>query len=91
MNGGVTPDSKLEITSPLFNKITIQLNSKYYPGATFVIEALDNSDKNRYIQSATLNGQPLKEPRIPFNALVSGGRLVLKMGNTPNFSLWNKK
>jgi predicted alpha-1,2-mannosidase len=91
MNGGVTPNSKLEITSPLFNKITIQLNSKYYPGSTFVIEAVNNSDKNRYIQSATLNGQPLKEARIPFKTLVSGGTLVLVMGNTPNYNLWTNK
>jgi len=56
-----------------------------------VIEAVNNSDKNRYIQSATLNGQPLKEARIPFKTLVSGGTLVLVMGNTPNYNLWTNK
>ena len=43
-----------------------------------------------YIQRATLNGVELKEPRIPFKAIVNGGALVLEMGDTPNRDLWRK-
>ena len=83
MDGGVTADSELDITSPLFNKITIALDSRYYPGKEFVIEAVNNSPENRYIRSARLNGKLLKNFRIPFSALVNGGRLELEMGNEP--------
>ena len=65
MDGGVTADSELDITSPLFNKITIALDSRYYPGKEFVIEAVNNSPENRYIRSARLNGKLLKNFRIP--------------------------
>lgn len=90
MNGGVTANSQLELTSPLFSKITIQLDSAYYKGSTFTIEARNNSGTNRYIQQATLNGVPLTQPRIPFSALVNGGVLQLEMGDTPNRTLWTK-
>lgn len=90
MNGGVTANSQLELTSPLFSKITLQLDPAYYKGSTFTIEARNNSETNRYIQRATLNGKPLTQPRIPFSALVNGGELLLEMGDTPNRELWIK-
>lgn len=90
MNGGVTSDPQFELTSPLFNKITITLDPAYYKGSTFSIEARNNSEKNRYIRKATLNGKELKSPRIPFSALANGGTLLLEMGDTPDYGLWTK-
>lgn len=90
MNGGVSSDPQLELTSPLFNKITIALDPAYYKGTTFTIEARNNSATNRYIRKATLNGKELKQPRIPFSALTNGGTLVLEMGDTPAYTLWAK-
>lgn len=90
MDGGVAGDSQVEITSPLFNKITLNLNDQYYTGKQFIIEARNNSPENIYIQSATLNGKPLKEPRFPFKEIQKGGTLLLEMGNTPNDNLWTK-
>jgi len=83
-DGGTSTKPVYEIGSPLFNKITIQLDPKYYPGKTFVIEAKNGSDANRYIQSATLNGKPLNKPWFYHTELVRGGNLVLNMGATPN-------
>lgn len=83
MDGGVTADSELDLTSPLFEKITISLDSRYYKGKEFVIEAVNNSPENRYIKSARLNGKLLKGLRIPFGAIVDGGKLVLEMTDTP--------
>lgn len=79
MDGGVTPDSRVELTSPLFNKITIHLDQQYYKGKQFVIEARGNSPENIYIQSARLNEAFLKEPRFPFLKITEGGNLVLEM------------
>jgi lysophospholipase L1-like esterase len=42
------------------------------------------SDKNIYIQSATLNGKPLNKPWFYHEELVNGGSLILKMGPKPN-------
>lgn len=83
MDGGVTGCPELDITSPLFEKITITLDSRYYPGKKFVITARNNSEKNRYIQSARLNGKPLKKFRIPFSSIAEGGTLELEMGDIP--------
>jgi len=90
MNGGVTANSQLEITSPLFDRITIALDNRYYKGKFFTIEAINNSPANCYIKSATLNGVPLKEPRFPFKAIQNGGKLILIMDSDPKNCSWEK-
>ena len=89
-DGGTSTKPIYEIGSPLFNKITIQLDQRYYPGKTFVIEAKNVSDANRYIQSAQLNGKPLSKPWFYHSDLVGGGKLVLTMGPAPNKNWGNK-
>lgn len=88
MNGGVTANSEMELTSPIFDKITIKLDPRYYTGKEFVIETVNNSAENCYIRSATLNGKPLSQPRIPFSAVKNGGKLVLVMDNSPENCAW---
>ncbi len=77
-----------EIGSPLFSKVTIALKGK---SGTFTIRANKVSDTNMYIQSATLNGKPLNEPRFRQNDLVAGGSLVFEMGPAPNYKWGNGK
>ncbi len=84
MDGGVTRHSEMEITSPLFNRIVIKLDGDYYSGKEVVIEAVNNSDKNRYIASARWNGKLLKQMRIPFGELIKGGVLTLEMSDVPS-------
>lgn len=69
-----------DIGSPIFEKVTIDVGNN----KTFVIEAQNVSSPNKYIQSATLNGEPLDSPRFRHSDLVKGGTLVLKMGHRPN-------
>lgn len=76
--------------SPLFDKITIQLNNTYYKGKEFVIEARNNSPENGYVQQFRLNGEELQETRIPFSAITNGGRLELEMGNEPKDNYSNQ-
>jgi len=83
-NGGTSEIPFYEITSPIFNKITIHLNNKYYPGKEFVIETKNNKPRNYYIQSASLNGKPLNQVWFLHETLIKGGRLVLQMGDHPN-------
>ncbi|MEI6945700.1 GH92 family glycosyl hydrolase [Paraflavisolibacter sp. H34] len=83
-DGGVAAKPFYEIGSPLFSKITIQLDGRYYKGKTFTIEAQNTSATNRYIQSATLDGKPQTKPWFYHSDLVDGGKLVLRMGPAPN-------
>lgn len=66
--------------SPQFNQIRIQPPA----GKPFLIQALNNSEKNMYIQSATLNGKPFVRTYLTHQDLLRGGKLVLRMGAKPN-------
>jgi putative alpha-1,2-mannosidase len=74
---------RVELTSPLFDKVTIHLDKKFYKGEKFTIRTGNNSGENLYVQNAFLNGKPLKEMNISFKDIVNGGELFLEMGNNP--------
>lgn len=69
-----------EIGSPIFEKAKINLEG----GKSFVIEAENVSDKNFYIQSATLNGVPFNTTVITHQQILQGGILHFVMGAEPN-------
>jgi putative alpha-1,2-mannosidase len=71
------------IGSPLFDRVTILLNNKYYPGKQFIIETTGNSDANIYIQSMQLNGKKPGRPFISLADITKGGKLTMRMGSTP--------
>ena len=68
------------IGSPIFTKSSIQLDN----GKVFTVSAVNASWSNKYIQSATLNGQPLNRTWFTHDDLINGGTLELIMGNRPN-------
>jgi predicted alpha-1,2-mannosidase len=76
-------DNKYQITSPVFNKIELMLDSEYYLGKKFTIEAKNNSPENVYIQSMKLNGKPLNRFWITHDEIISGGVLEMEMGPEP--------
>ena len=77
----VTPGIPVyNIGSPLFQSIKIDLKN----GKTFEIEALNNSEENKYIQSATLNGKKWNKPWFSHDEIKNGGKLILIMGNRAN-------
>jgi predicted alpha-1,2-mannosidase len=77
----VTPGSgEYAIGSPFFNSIKIQLPD----GQTFSVIAKNCSKKNKYIQSASLNGEELNRPFISHADIAKGGELNLVMGDRPN-------
>jgi len=77
-------DTRYEITSPVFDKITFQLDPAYATGDSFTIITRNNSPENRYIQSARLNGKPYRYCWIRHETIVAGGTLELEMGPAPN-------
>ncbi len=84
VDGGCSPRPFYEIGSPLFERVVIHLDDRYYSGKSFIIETIDNSKDNIYIQSATLDGRPLDRPWFYHSDLIDGGKLVLQMGRAPN-------
>lgn len=84
VQGGASVSPRYEITSPLFDKITIRLDERYYPGKEFVIKVKNNSERNIYIQSVRLNGVPLNKFHFPHAELVKGGMLEIELGPEPN-------
>ncbi|MET3880175.1 GH92 family glycosyl hydrolase [Chitinophaga sp. OAE865] len=74
---------RYEITSPVFNSITISLDPAYAKGKQFVISTRNNSPVNRYIQRAWLNGRPYPHCYIDHADIIAGGTLVLEMGSQP--------
>lgn len=67
------------ITSPVFKKVSIALQN----GKTFTIIANNASKKNKYIQSATLNGNRMQTLWFSHDNLMNGGTLILEMGEKP--------
>ncbi|WP_455669965.1 GH92 family glycosyl hydrolase [Phocaeicola faecalis] len=84
IQGGSSVNPNYEITSPVFDKITIQLDNRYYPGKEIVIETKNNSEENVYIQSVIWNGKPYNSFKLPHSEFIKGGKLVIKLGDKPN-------
>lgn len=79
----VTPGSTVyAIGTPLFPEVRFNLEN----GKQFVIKADSVSDRNIYIQSATLNGKPHRQSFLRHQDLMAGGQLIFRMGPRPNRS-----
>ena len=77
-------DNRYEITSPVFEKIVLTLDPRYAKAKSFTIVAKNNSSKNIYIQSATLNGKSYQKSWILHEEIIKGGVLELTMGEKEN-------
>jgi len=73
-----------QVTTPIFDEITIKLDSKFYKGKKFTVKAKNLSKDNYYIQSAMLNGKPFNRAWLNHDEITAGGELVLVMGPQPN-------
>ena len=73
--------------SPLFDKASVKVgvdgNGR---DILFNVIAQNNSDRNRYIQSVTLNGKPYAKAYIEHKDITAGSTLVLDMGPQP--AIW---
>ncbi|MBI9064277.1 MAG: GH92 family glycosyl hydrolase, partial [Marinilabiliaceae bacterium] len=70
------------ISAPHFKKVVVKLDD----GKELIIRAKDLSEKNSFIQSATLNGQNLDRAWFRHFEIADGGVLEFEMGEKP--SLW---
>ena len=73
--------------SPLFDKASVKVGvDGKGRDIMFNVIAQNNSDRNRYIQSVTLNGKPYDKGYIEHKDITAGSTLVLNMG--PQLAIW---
>ncbi|WP_031529196.1 GH92 family glycosyl hydrolase [Dyadobacter crusticola] len=70
----------IQLGSPLFKKVSITLGNN----KPLVIETVNNSKENVYVQSAKFNGVPLDNCWLYRDELMKGGKLTFVMGSQPN-------
>jgi predicted alpha-1,2-mannosidase len=68
------------IGSPIFDRSVLRMGN----GKMLEIVARNNSAKNLYIQSATLNGRPWSKPWFRHADIANGAKLVFAMGPKPS-------
>ncbi|MSB25666.1 glycoside hydrolase domain-containing protein, partial [Odoribacter splanchnicus] len=83
LTGNVDQNPSYEITSPIFDRIEIILDDRYYEKGKFIIQTYHNSAGNCYIRQARLNGKPLHDFRFSHADFSKGGLLELWMGPEP--------
>ncbi len=83
VSGHAFAEPVFQMGSPLFDKITVKLDHKYYDGKELVVRTVNNSPQNIYVQTASFNDESLGKFWIERNRLVQGGELVLEMGAEP--------
>lgn len=84
----VTPGTNVyAIGTPLFPEAIIHPDPEK-PEITFTIIAKNVSWRNKYIQSAALNGAKLEKPFLKHTDITKGGELIFEMGSRPNKTIF---
>ena len=68
------------VGSPMFDGATLQLAE----GRKLQVNVRNNSSRNVFVQSLTLNGKPLSRAWLSHAELAAGGTLEFQMGPNPN-------
>lgn len=68
------------IGRPVFDQAIVNLTN----GKKFTVMVKNNSKKNKYIESMSLNGQTLHTPFFSHQDIVDGGTLEITMSDKPN-------
>ena len=75
-------DMDYVLTSPTFNKVTIDLDKKFYPKGELVIESMHQTPEDIYIKEVTAGGKKLKGYTISQEELVNAGTLKFILEDT---------
>lgn len=67
------------LTAPVFEKVTLHLDKRYYPEGDVVIEAVHPEKDSHLIQSMQLGGKKLTRYRISHDEFVKGRRLKFNL------------
>ena len=79
---GIYPDCPgspyYTVTSPVFDKVTLHLDSRYYPDGDITITADRSNATGKYIKSVSLGGKKLNSFRISHKDLIKNKNLIMK-------------
>ena len=67
------------LTAPVFDKVTIKLDPKYYKQSELVITANGAADIRTHIKSMTLGGKLLKKYVVTHDELLKAGTLHFEL------------
>lgn len=84
MDGGCSTEPYYDITTPLFDKVVVHLDSQYYSGKTFIIRTEKQSPNSIYIKSVTVNGKKLNQPRLLHKDFIKGGEMNIELTDEPD-------
>ncbi|GAO30074.1 GH92 family glycosyl hydrolase [Geofilum rubicundum] len=76
-------DPVYTLSSPVFDKVTIHLDNSHYDNDQIIIETINNTSENIYIQKMEMDGQPLNKYFISHEELVTKQHFKFHLGNTP--------
>ncbi len=72
------------LSTPLFSRVDVALDRRYYPGGRLTVTAPGSSDTDRYIQSAALGGRGLARTYITTGDIKAGKDIDLTLGDSPS-------
>ena len=79
---GIYPDCPgspyYTVTSPVFDKVTLHLDSRYYPDGDITITADRSNATGKYIKSVSLGGKKQNSFRISHKDLIKNKNLIMK-------------
>jgi predicted alpha-1,2-mannosidase len=79
---GIYPDCPgspyYTVTSPVFDKVTLHLDKRYYPDGDITITADRSNATGKYIKSVSLGGKKLNSFRISHKDLIKNKNLIMK-------------
>lgn len=79
---GIYPDCPgspyYTITSPVFDKVTLHLDKRYYPDGDITITADRSAATGKYIKSISLGGKKLNSFRISHKDLIKNKNMIMK-------------
>lgn len=84
VTGGGLAQPVYDITSPIFDEITITLHPRYHRGRKFRITTRGNSAASLYIRKAELNGHCHDNAWLHHDRIAAGGTLELWLSDKPS-------
>lgn len=79
LNGGTENDPVYYLSSPIFEKVTIQLHPDFYGGNSLIIEKNKNQPHNTLAKKVLFNNEIIKDFVIPHSRIINGGNLIFDM------------
>ncbi|SOE09900.1 alpha-1,2-mannosidase, putative [Streptomyces sp. 2323.1] len=72
------------LSTPVFDRVDLTLDRRYYPSGHFTVAAPGTSSANRYVQSVSLDGADRDRTYLTTDELRSGRELAFTVGPKPS-------